>query len=104
MSEVFSVEQQDGLTTLSFSVRELNRTNSERFLEDCAEVPFDQTKKIALDLSEVSFIDSKGMSALLEFQIQISNEDITISLLNLTAKIRQIFISLGIDHYFEINE
>jgi anti-anti-sigma factor len=60
-----------------------------------------QTKRIVVDLSEVAFMDSSGLGAIIGVYVSTKKADCTLELINMTQKIREL---LGMTNLLSVFE
>ena len=57
----------------------------------------DGVTRVLIDLDHVTFIDSKGLSALLESHRSVTERDMTLTLVNLQPGVQRLFRITGVD-------
>ena len=57
-------------------------------------------KTLQVDMSEVEYIDSVGISFFVKLKKELDKKNIQIDLLNVSKMIRQTFVMLALDNYF----
>lgn len=62
----------------------------------------ERSRRIVLDLSQVSFMDSTGLGSMLSCLRAVKGKDGSLKLSNLTPEVRQLFEMVLMDRVFEI--
>ena len=99
---VVATEQLDGgvpLVSVSGQVDLATAPALERTLRDAAE---DQTGEVIVDLTWCSFLDSRGLTALLATRKRLENSDRSLGLVLSNPNVLKIFQITGFDQIFEI--
>jgi len=99
---VVATEQLDGgvpLVSVSGEVDLATAPALERTLRDAAE---DQTGEVIVDLTCCSFLDSRGLTALLATRKRLGNSDRSLGLVLSNRNVLKIFQITGFDQIFEI--
>jgi anti-sigma B factor antagonist len=99
---VVATEQLDGgvpLVSVSGEVDLATAPALERTLRDAAE---DQTGEVIVDLTCCSFLDSRGLTALLATRKRLGNSDRSLGLVLSNPNVLKIFQITGFDQIFEI--
>jgi anti-anti-sigma factor len=60
-----------------------------------------QTRRIVLDLSEVAFLDSSGLGAIIGIYVSARKTECTLELINMSEKVRQLFGMTNLLSVFE---
>ena len=99
---VVATEQLDGgvpLVSVSGEVDLATAPALERTLRDASE---DQTGEVIVDLTCCSFLDSRGLTALLATRKRLGNSDRSLGLVLSNPNVLKIFQITGFDQIFEI--
>ena len=80
---------------------ELDLASGQQLGDALAQAQRDGCRQIELDLSEVTFLDSKALGILLSARRRMAGEDQEIVLVGLRPNLRKIFDLTGLTRYFE---
>jgi anti-anti-sigma factor len=100
---VVAIEQLDGgipVVSVSGEVDLATAPALERTLRDAAEA---QTRDVIVDLTCCSFLDSRGLTALLAARERLGNSDRSLGLVLSNPNVLKIFQITGFDQIFEIH-
>jgi len=95
------VESIDGATVATIPVEELDASNSGEFKRDIAPVLASQSK-LVLDLSQLHFVDSSGLGAMLSCLRQLSAKGGDLKLCAMSKQVRALFELVRMHRIFEI--
>src|SRR5579871_5231585 len=95
------VDKVDGVTIAAVPVDELDASNSGEFKRDIAPVLQSQTK-LVLDLSQLRFVDSSGLGAMLSCLRQLSAKGGDLKLCGLSSQVRALFELVRMHRIFDI--
>jgi anti-sigma B factor antagonist len=99
---VVAIQQLDGgvpVVSVSGQVDHATAPALERTLRDAAE---GQTGEVIVDLTRCSFLDSRGLTALLATRKRLGNSDRSLGLVLSNPNVLKIFQITGFDQIFEI--
>lgn len=83
-------------------VRQLGAENSQEFREEVRAALPANVKDIEIDLSQISFLDSCGLGALIALRKAANTKNATIRLLNPTPRVQLLFDVTRMHKVFEI--
>ncbi|HUA18840.1 MAG TPA: STAS domain-containing protein [Bryobacteraceae bacterium] len=95
------VDNVDGVTVAAMPVDELDASNSNEFKRDIAPVIQAQTK-LVLDLSQLRFVDSSGLGAMLSCLRQLSAKGGDLKLCSMSKQVRALFELVRMHRIFDI--
>jgi len=95
------VDKVDGVTIAAVPVDELDASNSGEFKRDIAPVLQSQTK-LVLDLSQLRFVDSSGLGAMLSCLRQLSAKGGDLKLSGMSKQVRALFDLVRMHRIFDI--
>lgn len=95
------VEKMDGVTIAAVPVEELDASNSGEFKRDIAPVLQSQNK-LVLDLSQLRFVDSSGLGAMLSCLRQLSSQGGDLKLSGMSKPVRALFELVRMHRIFDI--
>ncbi len=95
------LEKMDGVAVATVPVEELDASNSGEFKRDIAPVLQSQSKLI-LDLSQLRFVDSSGLGAMLSCLRQLSGKGGDLKLCSMSKQVRALFELVRMHRIFEI--
>lgn len=95
------LENVDGVAVAVVPVDELDASNSGEFKRDIGPVLQSQTK-LVLDLSELRFVDSSGLGAMLSCLRQVSAHGGDLKLCSMSKQVRALFELVRMHRIFDI--
>lgn len=95
------VDNVDGVAVAAMPVDELDASNSGEFKRDIAQVLQAQTK-LVLDLSQLRFVDSSGLGAMLSCLRQLSARGGDLKLCSMSKQVRALFELVRMHRIFDI--
>ncbi|HTR38800.1 MAG TPA: STAS domain-containing protein [Bryobacteraceae bacterium] len=95
------VDNVDGVAVAAMPVDELDASNSGEFKRDIAPVLQAQTK-LVLDLSQLRFVDSSGLGAMLSCLRQLSARGGDLKLCSMSKQVRALFELVRMHRIFDI--
>jgi len=101
MSVSIETKQIPGATVVKLIGDSLEADNVASFRSAMAPV-LDRSPNLVLDLSNISFMDSTGLGAMLSCLRTVKAKGGNLKLTNLTAEVRQLFEMVLMDRVFEI--
>jgi anti-sigma B factor antagonist len=95
------IENVNGVGVAAVPVDELDASNSTEFKRDIAPVLQSQTK-LVLDLSQLRFVDSSGLGAMLSCLRQLSAKGGDLKLCSMSKQVRALFELVRMHRIFDI--
>jgi anti-sigma B factor antagonist len=95
------VDNLDGVAVAAVPVDELDASNSTEFKRDITPVLQSQTK-LVLDLSQLRFVDSSGLGAMLSCLRQLSAKGGDLKLCAMSKQVRALFELVRMHRIFDI--
>lgn len=96
-----SVDSVDGVAVAAVPVDELDASNSTEFKRDIAPV-LQAQNKLVLDLSQLRFVDSSGLGAMLSCLRQLSAKGGDLKLCSMSSQVRALFELVRMHRIFDI--
>ena len=78
--------------------------NNAKMVRQMVDPMIQDRKKVALDMSEVQFIDSSGLGTLLTFYRKVKSVEGNLLLYGMTSQARSLFELVKMDRIFEVVE
>jgi anti-sigma B factor antagonist len=97
----FERRERDGHRTLVVS-GEVDLATAPRFLDQLIAVAAEAHSPALVDLSAVTFLDSSGLTALVDARRSFEDTDVSLVLVNPSPACRRVLEITGIDKLFEI--
>src|SRR5579871_1773292 len=97
----FLLNNFDGVGVASVPVDELDASNSGEFKHDIAPV-LQASTKLVLDLSQLRFVDSSGLGAMLSCLRQLTAKGGDLKLCGLSSQVRALFELVRMHRIFDI--
>jgi anti-sigma B factor antagonist len=98
-TEIRKAEPQHALVMLA---GELDTSNVAQLYEELADLTREGVRHIAINLAELEFVDSTGLSALIAAHKRAEASGGELILLSPNRDIRRLFVVTGIDTYFHV--
>ena len=99
----FEMEEREGLTVIRFTEPLMDEQNSWIIREQVAELGKEKGREnLLLDFSNVKFLSSAGLGALLALHRQQHQRGGRVSLCNLPPEIRDVFRATRLDQVFDM--
>ncbi len=98
-----AVERKDDVAVARIPVAELDAANSGEFKHDIAPV-LESADKVVIDLSEVRFVDSSGLGAMLSCLRQMTAKGGDLKLSGMSKQVRATFELVRMHRIFDILE
>ena len=95
------VDDMDGVAVAIVPVEELDASNSVEFKRDIAPVLQSQSR-VVLDLSQLHFVDSSGLGAMLSCLRQLSGKGGDLKLCSMSRQVRALFELVRMHRIFDI--
>ena len=95
------VDDMDGVVVAIVPVEELDASNSVEFKRDIAPVLQSQSR-VVLDLSQLRFVDSSGLGAMLSCLRQLSGKGGDLKLCSMSKQVRALFELVRMHRIFDI--
>ena len=95
------VDDMDGVAVAIVPVEELDASNSVEFKRDIAPVLQSQSR-VVLDLSQLRFVDSSGLGAMLSCLRQLSGKGGDLKLCSMSRQVRALFELVRMHRIFDI--
>lgn len=95
------VDDMDGVAVATVPVEELDASNSVEFKRDIAPVLQSQ-HRVVLDLSQLRFVDSSGLGAMLSCLRQLSGKGGDLKLCAMSRQVRALFELVRMHRIFDI--
>jgi anti-sigma B factor antagonist len=95
------MDKMDGVAVATVPVDELDASNSGEFKRDIAPVLQSQNK-LVLDLSQLRFVDSSGLGAMLSCLRQLSGKGGDLKLCSMSKQVRALFELVRMHRIFDI--
>lgn len=96
-----TVENVDGVAIAQVAADELDASNADEFRRDMAPI-IEENPKLALDLSQMRFIDSSGLGAMLSCLRQLTARGGDLKLCGMTKQVRTLFELVRMHRIFDI--
>src|SRR5487761_2410736 len=97
------VDHMDGVAVAAVPADELDASNAEEFKRDMAPV-LQANTKVVLDLSQLRFVDSSGLGAILSCLRQLSAKSGDLKLCGMSKQVRGLFELVRMHRIFDIYE
>jgi anti-sigma B factor antagonist len=98
-----SVEKQGGLLLARVGQDRIDAASAIRFKDRMREISLQGQGRVVLDLSQVGFIDSSGLGAVVAVRKELG-PDRPLELLGLTASVQKVFRLTRMDSIFTIHD
>lgn len=95
------IEEVEGVAVAAVPVDELDASNSGEFKRDMAAV-LQSNSRVVLDLSQLRFIDSSGLGAMLSCLRQLSGKGGDLKLSSMSKQVRALFELVRMHRIFDI--
>ena len=95
------LDHMDGVAVAAVPVDELDASNAEEFKRDMAPV-LQANTKVVLDLSQLRFVDSSGLGAILSCLRQLSAKSGDLKLCGMSKQVRGLFELVRMHRIFDI--
>ena len=104
MSFSFDIEKADGLMLISLKGNLMSREQAQTLLNEIDFFFNEGLKKIIIDLSEMQYMNSTGLSILINIFTQARNKGGEVVIANIPEKINQLLIITKLNSIFNIEE
>ncbi len=101
---MFSTDQRDDVIVLTATVQEMDARNAQGAKEMFRELVENGSRKIVVDLSSLSFVDSSGLGALVSVLKTARAVNGEVRLCGLSPEVRSIFQLTRLFKVFDIHE
>ncbi len=95
------LDHMDGVAVAAVPVDELDASNAEEFKRDMAPV-LQANTRVVLDLSQLRFVDSSGLGAILSCLRQLSAKSGDLKLCGMSKQVRGLFELVRMHRIFDI--
>ncbi|MBL4668640.1 MAG: STAS domain-containing protein [Flavobacteriales bacterium] len=104
MSFSFNIKKDDGLILISLKGNLMSKQQIESLLDEIDFFFNEGLKKIIIDLSEMQYMNSTGLSILINIFTQARNKGGEVVITNIPEKINQLLIITKLNSIFNIEE
>lgn len=98
----FRIEHENGEELKIYPIGELDVYNTEDFKSQVEEIYLKDKKNILVDASQLDYLDSTGLGALIYILNLASEDGYVVALMNLKPSIRKLFTITKLDDSFEM--
>lgn len=93
--------EQDDLTVISFNITNLDASNADAFRKQVRPI-LEKSKRIAIDMSSLQFVDSSGLGALLSCLRFCNEQDGNLVLFGLQRAVTALFELMRMHRVFDL--
>tara|TARA_B100000809_G_scaffold105206_1_gene103709 strand:- start:57 stop:401 length:345 start_codon:yes stop_codon:yes gene_type:complete len=104
MSFSFEIKKEDSILIVSLSGNLMNKSQIQEMLNDIEFHASEGIKKLIIDLTEMEYMNSTGLSILINIFTQARNKGGEVIITNIPEKINQLLVITKLNSIFNIEE